>query len=308
MSSPSPLQNQDHLAAAASPKSRVQITVLTILALHVVVIGGLLLQGCDKKGAQTAGATNTTSSIVSSLPPLGDANTNYFSAFPGDAAGRTPPGAGTPADTGHAAGTPPNPAQPSGGGAPGSTLPPLVPSNPAPQNNATETAANGVGSAPAGGNPPAAGGAPAAHPGEHVIKSGDIIAEIAKKYGVTAQAILEANPGVNPRKLKVESKLHIPAPKPAVAKAAGNGSTPAGNATGPAAPEAGVGDVYIVQQGDNLARIAKKYGITVNQLRTANKIKGDRITPKQRLVIPTKSVPTPAPAAGGAPVSASSPA
>lgn len=313
MSSPSPLQNQDNLASASSPKSRVQITVLTILALHVVVIGGLLLQGCDKKGPQTAGSSNSGSNIVSSLPPLGE-NTNYFSAFPGDGGraaqgsvqgggvGSVPPAS---TDPGHSVATGQNSNQPPTGN---TTLPPLVPANPAPQNNNSEIAAvanaagaNGNGAA-AGGNNAPAGGAPVANPAEHIVKSGDFIADIAKKYGVTPQAVLDANPGVNPRKLKVDAKLNIPAPKPVVAKTPAKGAAATGTPADAAAADSA--DSYIVKQGDNLAKIAKKYGITVNQLRAANKIKGDRITPKQRLVIPTKSVPPAAPktspAGGGA--------
>lgn len=43
--------------------------------------------------------------------------------------------------------------------------------------------------------------------------------------------------------------------------------------------------VYEVKPGDNLARIAKQFGVTVGTIRMANGIKGDRIWPYQKLKI-----------------------
>src|SRR5262245_61028094 len=81
MNTPNPLQPQGTLDVTSSPKSRFRVTVLTILALHVVFIGGLLLQGCDKRVPPSSSST-TLSNVVATLPPLAD--TNYFSSFPGD--------------------------------------------------------------------------------------------------------------------------------------------------------------------------------------------------------------------------------
>jgi LysM repeat protein len=131
-----------------------------------------------------------------------------------------------------------------------------------------------------------------AQPTEHVVQRGETIGALAKKYGVTEQAILDANPNAKPRSLQVNDKLIIPAP---VGGAVAERSLPAGG-TGPATE----GEIYVVKQGDNLTRIAGKYGITVKQLRAANNIKGDRILPKQRLVIPSRT-PRPAPTNGAAP-------
>ncbi len=300
MSTSNPSPNQDHLAAAAAPGSRVRITVLTIAALHVVVIGGLLIQGCDKKGAQSAGpSTPSTSSsnLVGSLPSLGDSR--YYQSPPPDSG--TGPGTGTPAPSTSAAHTPSAPDTGIAAATPSTGIPPLIPTQappaqtPAPETAAATTSAPGAGttSTPAPAPAPATTPAPAAvNPGEHIVKQGDLIGELAKKYGVTAKAILDANPGVNPRNLRVESKLAIPSPTPKAPPAAK--ATPPGST--PESP-----DVYVVKPGDTLAKIAKKHGITVNQLRTANRIKGDRIIPNQRLSIPTKSVPASTPGTGDGP-------
>lgn len=161
---------------------------------------------------------------------------------------------------------------------------------------------------PASSLPPA-NPAPSASGTEHVVKSGDTIGALATKYHVTAKAILEANPNVNPKNLKVESKLTIPAPAPAAAGAgtpptvaeSGTGAGAGASAQAPAAGAAvAAGEVYIVKQGDTLAKIAGKFGVSVKQLRAVNKLKGDRIVAKQKLTIPAKSAAPASPSASAA--------
>jgi LysM repeat protein len=46
---------------------------------------------------------------------------------------------------------------------------------------------------------------------EYVVKKGDTMYAIAKKFGITLQALIDANPQVkDPRKLQVGQKLTIP--------------------------------------------------------------------------------------------------
>ncbi|MEK7686341.1 MAG: LysM peptidoglycan-binding domain-containing protein [Verrucomicrobiota bacterium] len=47
----------------------------------------------------------------------------------------------------------------------------------------------------------------------HVVKSGDNPSIIARKYGITLNALMAANPGLDARKLKIGQVLTIPAPK-----------------------------------------------------------------------------------------------
>ncbi|MFA5256929.1 MAG: LysM domain-containing protein [Opitutales bacterium] len=47
----------------------------------------------------------------------------------------------------------------------------------------------------------------------HVIQSGDIFSKLAKQYNVSVQAIIDANPGVDPTKLQIGQKIVIPASK-----------------------------------------------------------------------------------------------
>ena len=44
----------------------------------------------------------------------------------------------------------------------------------------------------------------------HTIKNGDYPAKIARRYNVKVEDILKANPGLNPRKLKIGTKVKVP--------------------------------------------------------------------------------------------------
>lgn len=46
----------------------------------------------------------------------------------------------------------------------------------------------------------------------HEIQPGETLSRIARRYGVSLQAILEANPGVDPHRLRVGQKIRVPAP------------------------------------------------------------------------------------------------
>lgn len=57
--------------------------------------------------------------------------------------------------------------------------------------------------------PPAA---PAAASRTHTVKQGDIPATIAKQYGVKLEALIAANPNLDPKRMKIGQTVSIPAP------------------------------------------------------------------------------------------------
>ncbi len=314
MSTPSPLQPQGAIDGTA-PKSKVRITVLTILALHVVFVGGLLMQGCNPKGTPAAStATDGGSNSLSSLPPLNsDTNSGYYSAPPTDAYSTTTTATGTPGGA--------TPSGATGFGAPGTgagaTLPPVPPNT---TGAGTGTGAGFHASTPGGAYPgapldnsaasssslPPATGLPSTSSSgglttEHVIKKGDLIRDIAKKYGVTEQAILDANPGVKPRNLKINDKINIPAPTAHAATPASPTTVTSATTGSPDAPLPAAGETYVVKPGDNLTKIAKKFGVTPAQIRAANQLRNDRIVAKQRLKIPARTPARQEPAANSGP-------
>jgi len=102
----------------------------------------------------------------------------------------------------------------------------------------------------------------------YVIKSGDSFAKIAKAtYGnarvSTINAIMAANPGVDPKRLKVNQKINLPAAgvmpaAPAATKPATTKPAPGGKpTTGPATTQKHVAaGTYTVKKGDDLGKIA----------------------------------------------------
>ena len=122
---------------------------------------------------------------------------------------------------------------------------------------------------------------------EYAIAKDDILANIAKKFHVSLKAITDANPGIQPTKLKIGQKIHIPPPAtPAAPTAAGVAPTESASAGGE--------QTYKVKSGDNLTKIATQHGISVKALRAANGLKTDSIKVGQPLKIPAKAASAPA--------------
>jgi len=132
---------------------------------------------------------------------------------------------------------------------------------------------------------------PAAAQGtSYVVQPGDTLYAIARRYGISVNALAAAN-GLTTRSwIYVGQSLTLPdagtAPAPAPA------STPA--TTG----------IHIVQPGENLFRLGLRYGTTAAAIRAANGLSSDLIYVGQRLVIPGAGggvppiTPSPAPVQG----------
>ncbi|MCX5660713.1 MAG: LysM peptidoglycan-binding domain-containing protein [Planctomycetota bacterium] len=135
---------------------------------------------------------------------------------------------------------------------------------------------------------------------EYVIKSGETFGSIAKKtYGSEThwREIAQANPLVDPSKLKVGQKIRLPdsvnGPAPRGAGTAGrdSGTTGGGGQDAGGAPVP-KGITYIVKPGDTLSSIARQYYHDRSLMKVilqANKdLKGSaaNIKPGMKLVIP----------------------
>jgi LysM repeat protein len=142
---------------------------------------------------------------------------------------------------------------------------------------------------------------PAAVAQEHTVAAGESFTTIGKKYGVTADAIAKANPGVDSRKLKINQKLKVPERAAAVAGTTTTTTTTSADAV-PAAAASMV--TYQVKQGDTLIKIAKNHRTTVEKLKAANNLKSTSIRIDQKLKVPVKAeattpVATPPPTSTG---------
>ncbi len=87
-----------------------------------------------------------------------------------------------------------------------------VPASPARETKASEPAPEVPAVSPEAKAAPKAEAAPAqaGKPREHVLEFEDTLSGLAKRYGVTTAAIMKANPGLDPKKLKPGKKIKIP--------------------------------------------------------------------------------------------------
>lgn len=109
----------------------------------------------------------------------------------------------------------------------------------------------------------------------YVVKQNDSLWVIAKKHKTTVDAICKAN-GINKNViLRVGMKLKMPAGK--TESAAETSAAPANGTT------------YTVKKGDALSIIARRNGISVKELKQANKLTSDNIRIGQKLIIPAKN-------------------
>ena len=131
---------------------------------------------------------------------------------------------------------------------------------------------------------------PATSPTDYVILKGDTFSTIAKKFHVSVKSLLEANPSVEPTKLKIGQSIHIPASPTTMAAVTGN----TGNV---AADTNETGQSYTVKSGDSLSKISGSFGVTVKALRSANNLKTDKIVVGQKLKIPGKTTTASTPSA-----------
>ena len=99
----------------------------------------------------------------------------------------------------------------------------------------------------------------------YVVKSGDSLWSIAKKYNIDIDDIVKEN-NLGTTLLKVGQKLIIPVENK------DNSS-----------------DFYVVKPGDTLWSIAKKYNISVDELKNINSLNNNMLSINQKLILPSSN-------------------
>ena len=140
----------------------------------------------------------------------------------------------------------------------------------------------------------------------HKVKRGETLASIAKKYGVTQADIRSTNKigkkvsrgqtlKINTYTRKYVKSEDATADTTAVvpetasrASAEPKKESTAPKKQQPAQATSSKPTKYKVRKGDTLSKIASRHGVTIADLRNANKIKGDNIREGQTLTIPAK--------------------
>lgn len=135
----------------------------------------------------------------------------------------------------------------------------------------------------------------------YTVKSGDVLGAIAEQFGISTQAILQANANTltNPDQLQIGQLLLIPASgAEAVAQAQSTQTTQPAAPTQTSFPPSAM-QKHVIARGEVLSTIAEKYGIPTQAIRTANNLSGDTIRAGDTLLIPVQkdaSAAAPAPA------------
>ncbi len=269
MSTPNPLIPQGTFQAqAAGGASNVRIAVATIVAIHVVFFGGLLLQGCKRDnqvGQQTNDpATNAEPSTNLSLPPLESSSLYYTSSN------------SLPAESSATLGTTATPSasgltSPTGPTGVGATSPDAMWQTTNLSSSSLQTGVQPSGSSASGPMK------------EYTVARGDSFSRIAVRNRTTVAALRAANPEVDPVRIKPGDKIYIPESAPQTLSSASPAS---------AVSATDSGNTYTVKAGDSLTKIAREHRTTISQLRSVNNLRTSQIRVGQKLKIPAPAAPT----------------
>ncbi|MEA5088764.1 LysM peptidoglycan-binding domain-containing protein [Solidesulfovibrio sp.] len=115
--------------------------------------------------------------------------------------------------------------------------------------------------------------APAAAPsaGAYQVADGDTLWSVAKRAGVSADALAAANPGVDARRMSIGQSLALPAGATLAAADKAPAARPEQPAPSARPEQAGrAAGVHVVAEGDNFWNVARRYDVTVAALTAAN--------------------------------------
>jgi cell wall-associated NlpC family hydrolase len=107
----------------------------------------------------------------------------------------------------------------------------------------------------------------------YTVKNGDNLWEISKKFNVSVDEIKRVN-NLRGNNLKVGMKLEIPEKR----QKAGKNKNQNGN-------QDAIPQYHTVRKGENLFRIANKYGISVEELKRLNNLNNTKLSIGQKLIV-----------------------
>ena len=123
---------------------------------------------------------------------------------------------------------------------------------------------------------PAPAPAPGPCPGGFLysIRTGDTYFSLARRFNITLQALISANPGVDPARLQIGQQICIPAPAPSPFPCPG-------------------GFLYTITAGDTFFSLARRFGTTGDAIIAANPgVDPERLLVGQQICIPVPAPPS----------------
>lgn len=123
----------------------------------------------------------------------------------------------------------------------------------------------------------------------YVVKKGDTLHRISKKFRIPVETIRDANDLQSPR-VSAGTKLVIPATN----RKTSPKETQALRKKTPEANRAHDGEeqYHLVKKGENLKKIARRYSLSEDDLRELNGLRANRVRPGQRLLVKTSEPKT----------------
>jgi membrane-bound lytic murein transglycosylase D len=120
---------------------------------------------------------------------------------------------------------------------------------------------------------------------EHKVKKGQTLSHISQRYGVPISAIMELNGLTNKHRLNIGQRLIIPANETMAQTGNAQVKSPkVKNKTNSTSS-------YTVRKGDTLAKLASKFGTSVDEIKRLNGLKNPhRISVGKKLKIPSASL------------------
>lgn len=128
----------------------------------------------------------------------------------------------------------------------------------------------------------------------YLVRKGDILGKVARKYKLRMADILAVNPGLDQNKIRAGQVIQLPGnieieEEKAAPSTAANVNPPKVKKDN-FKPYEGETKEYVVQDGDTLGKIAYSNGINIRQLKEMNGLKSDKIVKGRKLKVPAKPV------------------
>ena len=109
----------------------------------------------------------------------------------------------------------------------------------------------------------------------YTVQKGETLYQIAKSHDTSVEALLRENPGLNPQRLHAGDIVQLPSAKtlstPSLTPSPADSPSPKASSTKP--------DWVKIKKGDTLAKVSRDQGVSIENLRKWNSLRGDTLHP-----------------------------